>query len=159
MRDSIVRIGNGILSHRMRIPMELLKCEPSPVPPPAEQAAIVWRLDWANGRLERAIRAKRKVIALLNEQKRAIVHRAVTRGLNPFVPLKPSCVTWLGDIPEALEYTQDDALPKGFWTAFHLRDNLGRRLRGHSSNLFDCRWAGHFRGQSRVERKVRPCQR
>ncbi len=68
-------------------------------PPPAEQAAIVRFLDWANGRLERAIRAKRKVIALLNEQKQAIVHRAVTRGLNPSVPLKPSCVTWLGDIP------------------------------------------------------------
>ncbi len=40
--------------------------------PPAEQAAIVRFLDWANGRLERAIRAKRKVIALLNEQKQAI---------------------------------------------------------------------------------------
>src|SRR5262249_29756831 len=39
------------------------------LPPPAEQAAIVRFLDWANGRLERAIRAKRKVIALLNEQK------------------------------------------------------------------------------------------
>ena len=39
------------------------------VPPTAEQAAIVRFLDWANGRLERAIRAKRKVIALLNEQK------------------------------------------------------------------------------------------
>ena len=37
-------------------------------------------LDWANGRLERAIRAKRKVIALLNEQKQAIIHRVVTRG-------------------------------------------------------------------------------
>ena len=43
-------------------------------------------LDWANGRLERAIRAKRKVIALLNEQKQAIIHRAVTRGLDPSVP-------------------------------------------------------------------------
>ena len=59
-------------------------------PPPDEQAAIVRFLDWANGRLERAIRAKRKVIALLNEQKQAIIHRAVTRGLDPSVPLKPS---------------------------------------------------------------------
>ena len=56
-------------------------------------------LDWANGRLERAIRAKRKVIALLNEQKQAIIHRAVTRGLDPSVPLKPSGIPWLGDIP------------------------------------------------------------
>ena len=48
------------------------------LPPPSEQAAIVKFLDWANGRLERAIRAKRKVIGLLNEQKQAIIHRAVT---------------------------------------------------------------------------------
>jgi type I restriction enzyme S subunit len=60
-------------------------------------------LDWANGRLERAIRAKRKVIALLGEQKQAIIHRAVTRGLDPSVPLKPSGIPWLGDIPQHWE--------------------------------------------------------
>jgi len=69
------------------------------VPPPEEQAVIVRFLDHANGRLERAIRAKRKVIALLNEQKQAIIHRAVTRGLNPDAPLKPSGIPWLGEIP------------------------------------------------------------
>lgn len=68
-------------------------------PPPEEQAAIVKFLDWANARLERTIRAKRRVIALLTEQKQAIVHRAVTRGLDPNVPLKPSGIAWLGDIP------------------------------------------------------------
>ena len=70
------------------------------IPPPAEQAAIVRFLDWTNGRLERAIRAKRKVIALLNEQKQAIIHRAATRGLDPSIPLKPSGIPWLGAIPE-----------------------------------------------------------
>ena len=75
-------------------------------PPLAEQAAIVRFLDWVNGRLERAIRAKRKVIALLNEQKQAIIHRAVTRGLDPSVPLKPSGISWLGDIPQHWEALQ-----------------------------------------------------
>ncbi len=70
-----------------------------PLPTLDEQEAIVRFLDWANGRLERAIRAKRKVIALLNEQKQAIIHRAVTRGLDPSVPLKPSGIPWLGDVP------------------------------------------------------------
>ncbi|MCU0754822.1 MAG: N-6 DNA methylase [Xanthomonadales bacterium] len=73
------------------------------LPLPEEQAAIVRFLDWANRRLERAIRAKRKVIALLNEQKQAIIHRAVTRGLDPSVPLKPSGIPWLGDIPQHWE--------------------------------------------------------
>ncbi len=70
------------------------------VPSPEEQAAIVRFLDWANSRLERTIRAKRKVISLLSEQKQAIIHRAVTRGLDPDVPLKDSGVPWLGKIPE-----------------------------------------------------------
>jgi type I restriction enzyme S subunit len=81
-----------------------------PLPPPAEQAAIVRFLDWANGRLERAIRAKRKVIALLNEQKQAIIHRAVTRGLDPSVPLKDSGVPWLGEIPEHWRVVRNMAL-------------------------------------------------
>ena len=57
-------------------------------------------LEWANGRLERAIRAKRKVITLLIEQKQAIIQRAVTRGLDPSVLVKPSGIPWLGDIPQ-----------------------------------------------------------
>lgn len=69
------------------------------VPPPDEQAAIVRFLDHANRKIDGFIRAKRKLIALLNEQKQAIIHRAVTRGLDPDVPLKSSEVEWLGDIP------------------------------------------------------------
>lgn len=74
-----------------------------PVASAREQATIVRFLDWANGRLERAIRGKRKVIALLGEQKQAIIQRAVTRGLDPYVPLKPSGIPWLGDVPQHWE--------------------------------------------------------
>lgn len=74
-----------------------------PFPPPDEQSAIVRFLDHANGKIERAIRAKRKLISLLNEQKQAIIHRAVTRGLDPDVKLKPSGIPWLGDVPEHWE--------------------------------------------------------
>ena len=86
-----LRQGLGF-SHFKRMPVAL--------PPHTEQAAIVRFLDWVNGRLERTIRAKRKVIALLNEQKQAIIHRGVTRGLDASVSLKPSGVPWLGDIPQ-----------------------------------------------------------
>jgi type I restriction enzyme S subunit len=85
----------------------------APLPPPTEQAAIVRFMDWANGRLERAIRAKRKVITLLMEQKQAIIHRAVTRGLDPTVPLKPSGIPWLGDIPQHWEVRRLRHLIKG----------------------------------------------
>ena len=75
----------------------------SPQPDPEEQSAIVRFLIHANGRIEQAIRAKLKLIALLNEQKQAIIHRAVTRGLHPNAPLKPSGIPWLGDIPKHWE--------------------------------------------------------
>ncbi|MDA0365947.1 MAG: restriction endonuclease subunit S [Chloroflexi bacterium] len=94
---AIYGYGSGL---RQNLNFAHFKRMPVAVPPPDEQAAIVRFLDWANGRLERAIRAKRKVIALLNEQKQAIIHRAVTRGLDPSVPLKPSGIPWLGDIPQ-----------------------------------------------------------
>jgi type I restriction enzyme, S subunit len=76
---------------------------PIPLPPTEEQAAMVKFLNWATGRLERAILAKRKVIALLHEQKQVIIHRTVTRGLDPTVPLRPSGIPWLGDIPKHWE--------------------------------------------------------
>jgi type I restriction enzyme, S subunit len=75
----------------------------SPVPLSAEQSAIVRFLDHADRRIRRYIRAKKKLIALLNEQKQVIIHRAVTRGLDPNVRLKPSGVEWLGGVPEHWE--------------------------------------------------------
>jgi type I restriction enzyme S subunit len=69
------------------------------LPPREEQAAIVRFLDHATHQVDKTIRAKRKIIALLNEQKQAIIHRAVTRGLDPDVPLKDSGIPWLGQIP------------------------------------------------------------
>jgi type I restriction enzyme S subunit len=105
--------SHGIVKDRNRLYWDQFKQILSPCPPLAEQAAIVRFLDWANGRLERAIRAKRKVISLLNEQKQAIIHRAVTRGLDPAVPLKTSGIPWLGDIPQHWEVRRLRHLIKG----------------------------------------------
>lgn len=73
------------------------------LPPPDEQAAVVRFLDHANRKIDGFIQAKRKLIGLLNEQKQAIIHRAVTRGLDPNVKLKDSGIPWLGDIPKHWE--------------------------------------------------------
>ncbi len=73
------------------------------VPPLSEQEAIVRFLDHADRRILRYIRIKQKLIALLEEQKQAIIHRAVTRGLDPNVRFKPSGVEWFGEVPEHWE--------------------------------------------------------
>jgi type I restriction enzyme S subunit len=73
---------------------------PVPHPPLDEQRLIMRLLDWHGAQTAKLVRAKKKIIALLNEQKQAIIHRAVTRGLDPNVKLKPSGVPWLGEVPE-----------------------------------------------------------
>jgi type I restriction enzyme S subunit len=119
---------------------------PISMPPPQEQSAIVRFLDYANGRLERAIRSKRKVIALLHEQKQAIIHRAVTRGLDPTVPLKPSGIPWLGDIPQHWDEQRLGRairLITGFPFAsdgFTQSDNDVRLLRGINVTPSGVRW-------------------
>ena len=74
-----------------------------PIPPLTEQAAIVRYLDHVDRRIRRYVSAKRKLIALLEEEKQAVINQAVTRGLDPNVRLKPSGVEWLGDVPEHWE--------------------------------------------------------
>ena len=69
------------------------------LPPISEQATIACYLDHAGSRIQRYINAKERLIELLTEQKQAIINQVVTRGLDPNVPLKPSGIEWLGDVP------------------------------------------------------------
>lgn len=70
------------------------------LPPLDEQYSIVRFLNYADRRIRRYIAAQRKLIALLEEQKQAIIHRSVTRGLDPNVRMKDSGVPWIGEVPE-----------------------------------------------------------
>ena len=70
------------------------------LPPLPEQQAIVRYLDHVDRRIRRYVTAKRRLIALLEEEKQAIINSAVTQGLDPNVRLKPSGVEWLGNVPE-----------------------------------------------------------
>jgi type I restriction enzyme S subunit len=93
------RRSYGITSDMWSLRPEHFKMIYSPQPPPSEQSSIVKFLAWSNNRLDRAIKAKRKIIALLSEQKQAIIHRAVTKGLDQTVKMKDSGVVLLGEIP------------------------------------------------------------
>ena len=85
---------------RNTIPPPVLLGQKTPLPPAPEQAAIVRFLDHADRKIRHYIRAKQKLIKLLEEQKQFIIYDAVSRGLDPNVRLKPSEVEWLGEIPE-----------------------------------------------------------
>ena len=92
--------GSGL---RQNLSWDDFKYLPCVTPPLTEQAAIDRFLGHVDRRVRRFVRAKQKLIGLLEEQKQAIIDRAVTRGLDPNVRLKPSGVEWLGDVPEHWE--------------------------------------------------------
>lgn len=99
----------------------------APLPPIDEQSAIVRFLAYFERIVLRYIRAKMKVIARLNEQKQVIIHRAVTRGLDPNVRLKASGVEWVGDIPEHWETSR---VKREFYCLNHRRIPLSGTQRG-----------------------------
>ena len=75
------------------------------VPPLAEQTAIVRFLDYVDRRIRRYIRAKETLIALLEEQKQAVIHQAVTGRTDvqtgqPYLSYNDSGVEWLGTVPQ-----------------------------------------------------------
>jgi type I restriction enzyme S subunit len=127
-----------------------------PLIPLQEQAAIARFLTWATNRLDRAIGAKRRIIALLQEQKQAIIHRAVTRGLDPAVPLKDSGIPWLGEIPEHWEvrrFGHAVRLQTGYpftSTGFIQAQSCTRLLRGVNVTPSQIRWDEVVRWQRHV---------
>jgi len=74
-----------------------------PLPPLPEQQAIAAFLDRETGRIDALIAKKERLLELLAEQRTALISRAVTKGLDASVKLKPSGVEWLGDVPEHWE--------------------------------------------------------
>ncbi len=74
-----------------------------PIPPLEEQTAIAQFLDRKTALIDQAIGIKEKQIGLLKEHRQILIHKAVTRGLNPNVKLKDSGVEWIGEIPEGWE--------------------------------------------------------
>jgi len=71
-----------------------------PVPPPAEQTAIAAFLDRETAKIDALIAEQQRLIELLQEKRQAVISHAVTKGLNPDVPMKDSGIEWLGKVPE-----------------------------------------------------------
>jgi type I restriction enzyme S subunit len=103
------RVESATKSHQRVSPADIYKLELA-FPPRCEQDAIVRFLAYAENQIFRYIHVKQKLIKLLEEQKQAIIHQAVTRGLNADVQLKRSGVEWLGDVPEHWELRRNGRL-------------------------------------------------
>jgi type I restriction enzyme S subunit len=79
---------NALGNHRLAIPSF------------TEQASIASFLDRETSKIDGLVGEQRRLIELLKEKRQAVISHAVTKGLNPNAPLKPSGIEWLGDVPE-----------------------------------------------------------
>ncbi len=131
-KTEVNKYSRGIVADRNRLYWDGFKQMSSIVPSTDEQSKITAFLRAQDRQLAKLVRGKQRLIELLNEQKQTIIHRAVTRGLNPDVPLKPSGIAWLGDMPAHWEVrplkqwvhinkrTLNDATPEDY--CFHYID-------------------------------------
>ncbi|MHA3771433.1 hypothetical protein ACXR0O_07840 [Verrucomicrobiota bacterium sgz303538] len=76
------------------------------VPPKAEQIRIAGFLDQETAKIDELIAEQQRLIELLKEKRQAVISHAVTKGLNPHAPTKPSGIEWIGDVPAHWEVTR-----------------------------------------------------
>lgn len=89
-------LGSGL---RQNLNWSDFKYLPCLVPPLPEQHRIAAFLDQKTAEIDEAIRKKQRLIDLLKEQKAILINQAVTKGLNPNVPMRDSGVEWIGEVP------------------------------------------------------------
>jgi type I restriction enzyme, S subunit len=90
-----------------------------PTPPLPEQQAIANFLDYKTKQIDALIAKKETLLEKLDEKRSAIISHAVTKGLDPNVPMKDSGVEWLGEIPEHWEVKRLNFLTKKIGDGIH----------------------------------------
>lgn len=88
-----------------RVPDSFVRDFRTAFPPLDEQSSIVRFLDRETAKIDALIREQQRLMELLQEKRQAVISHAVTKGLNPDAPMKPSGIEWLGDVPAHWEVT------------------------------------------------------
>jgi restriction endonuclease S subunit len=100
--DHFRRLGEADMygaGGQKRVPESFIQNLCHPLPPLDEQRVIAAFLDRETARIDELIAKKQRLIELLKEKRQAVISRAVTKGLNPNAPMKPTGIDWLGEIP------------------------------------------------------------
>jgi type I restriction enzyme, S subunit len=117
-------------------------------PPLPEQTQIAAFLDRETAKIDALVAEQRRLMALLKEKRQAVISHAVTKGLNPNAPMKPSGIEWLGDVPAHWEVLKlkflcdvqtgdkdtENAVEEGAYP-FFVRSQTVERI---NSMAFDC---------------------
>ena len=97
------KYANGILEIRLRVTSADILKRKIAIPPLAEQQAIADYLDEKCAAIDKLIDNQKVQIEKMKEYKQSVITEAVTKGLNPSVPMKDSGIEWIGKIPEGWE--------------------------------------------------------
>lgn len=97
----VATLGKGSIMHGLN--SGIVKQLELAIPPVEEQTAIATFFDRETGKIDALIAEQERLLALLTEKRQATISHAVTKGLNPDVPMKDSGVVWLGEVPEYWE--------------------------------------------------------
>lgn len=93
------RLSAGIRPNQWDLDFDNFKSIVALLPPLEDQSAVATFLDRETARIDTLIAKQKRLIELLQEKRQAVISEAVTRGLDPVVPTKPSGAEWLGDVP------------------------------------------------------------
>jgi type I restriction enzyme S subunit len=97
--DGYTSMVQGIRPNSLQLSREDLMNLPVLIPPKDEQQAIASFLDRETSKIDALVSEQRRLVELLKEKRQAVISHAVTKGLDPTVPMKPSGIPWLGDVP------------------------------------------------------------
>lgn len=101
--EQMRRYSQGVTDFRLRLYWEEFKTISIVLPPSDEQAAISEFLGQETEKIDQLVAEQERLIELLKEKRQAVISHAVTKGLNPRAPMKPSGIEWLGDVPAQWE--------------------------------------------------------
>ncbi|MEZ2740908.1 type I restriction endonuclease subunit S [Comamonas jiangduensis] len=102
-QEEFYRFGKGIVADLWSTNFTEMRNIVLAIPPLQEQRSIATFLDHETAKIDALVVEQEKLITLLQEKRQAVISHAVTKGLNPNVPMKDSGVEWLGEVPEHWE--------------------------------------------------------
>lgn len=98
-RDQVKIACSGTSSSMQNLGQDDFRCLLFAEPPEFEQTQIARFLDHETARIDALIEEQQRLIELLKEKRQSVISHAVTKGLDPTVPMKDSGVEWLGEVP------------------------------------------------------------
>ena len=129
------RISKGMRVNQWDLEHDALRIVPIPLPDLPTQNAIAEFLDRETARIDQLIEKKHRMVEVLGEKRQTVISHAVTKGLDPDVPMKDSGVEWLGKIPahwevRRLKHLLSEPLKYGAnEPAVHMDPDLPRYIR------------------------------